>query len=176
MEKRLNHKFETYITEFKNSIRDKIKNLDLKETEKTAELVGFVYDYERLVFEKEDVCKRKRIKNAVPVVNRCNARRANGEQCTRRRMDMHEFCGTHVKGIPHGLIGVCDNGSTTSSEPIKRKVELVAHEICGIVYYIDDTNNVYSTEDVMSNKENPRIVAKYELHHGRYSIPEWGLA
>ena len=50
MEKRLNIKFETYITEFKNSIRDKINNLNFKETEKNAELVGFVYDYERLVF------------------------------------------------------------------------------------------------------------------------------
>ena len=174
MEKRLNIKFETYITEFKNSVRDKINKLNFKETEKSSELVGYVYDYERLVFEKEDVCKRKRIKNAVPVVNRCNAKRANGEQCTRRRMETHEFCGTHVKGIPHGLIGSCDNGSS-STEPAKRKVELVAHEICGIVYYIDDSNNVYSTEDVMSDKENPRIVARYELQHGRYSIPEFGL-
>jgi len=174
MEKRLNIKFETYITEFKNSIRDKINNLNFKETEKNAELVGFVYDYERLVFEKEDVCKRKRIKNAVPVVNRCNAKRANSEQCTRRRMEAHDYCGTHVKGTPHGILfGSCDNGTT---EPVKRKVELVAHEIYGIVYYLDDSNNVYSTEDVMSDTENPRIVARYELQHGQYSIPEFGLA
>ena len=174
MEKRLNNKFELYITEFKNSIRDKINSLKFKEIEKSAELVGFVYDYKRLVFEKEDVCKRKRIKNAVPVVNRCNAKRANGEQCTRRRMDTHEFCGTHIKGIPHGVISSCDDG-ILSKEHAKRKVELVAHEICGIVYYLDDSNNVYSTEDVMSDKENPRIVARYELLHGRYSIPEFGL-
>ena len=174
MEKRLNNKFESYITEFKNSVRDKINKLNFKETEKISELVGFVYDYRRLVFEKEDVCKRKRIKNAVPVVNRCNAKRANGEQCTRRRMETHEFCGTHVKGIPHGLVGSGDIDSS-SSEPAKRKLELVAHEICGIVYYIDDSNNVYCTEDVMSDKENPRIIARYELQHGRYSIPEFGL-
>ena len=78
MEKRLNVKFETYITEFKNEIRDKIKQLKFSETEKSGELVGFVYDYERLIFEKDDVCKRKRIKNAVPVLNRCNAKRASG--------------------------------------------------------------------------------------------------
>lgn len=170
MEKRLNVKFETYITEFKNGIRDKINQLKFIETEKSGELVGFVYDYERLVFEKDDVCKRKRIKNAVPVINRCNAKRANGEQCTRRRMEECEFCGTHVKGTPHGLI--CETGTT---EPLKRKLDVTAQDICGIVYYIDDNNNVYNTEDIMSSIINPRVVARYEKHHGRYTIPEFGL-
>lgn len=170
MEKRLNVKFETYITEFKNEIRDKINQLKFVETEKSGELVGFVYDYERLVFEKDDVCKRKRIKNAVPVINRCNAKRANGEQCTRRRMEECEFCGTHVKGTPHGLI--CEMGTT---EPLKRKLDVTAQDICGIVYYIDDNNNVYNTEDIMSSIINPRVVARYEKHHGRYTIPEFGL-
>ena len=156
MEKRLNVKFETYITEFKNEIRDKINQLKFVETEKSGELVGFVYDYERLVFEKDDVCKRKRIKNAVPVINRCNAKRANGEQCTRRRMEECEFCGTHVKGTPHGLI--CETGTT---EPLKRKLDVTAQDICGIVYYIDDNNNVYNTEDIMSSIINPRLVARY---------------
>lgn len=170
MEKRLNVKFETYITEFKNEIRDKINQLKFVETEKSGELVGFVYDYKRLVFEKDDVCKRKRIKNAVPVINRCNAKRANGEQCTRRRMEECEFCGTHVKGTPHGLI--CETGTT---EPLKRKLDVTAQDICGIVYYIDDNNNVYNTEDIMSSIINPRVVARYEKHHGRYTIPEFGL-
>ena len=170
MEKRLNVKFETYITEFKNEIRDKINQLKFVETEKSGDLVGFVYDYERLVFEKDDVCKRKRIKNAVPVIKRCNAKRANGEQCTRRRMEECEFCGTHVKGTPHGLI--CETGTT---EPLKRKLDVTAQDICGIVYYIDDNNNVYNTEDIMSSIINPRVVARYEKHHGRYTIPEFGL-
>jgi hypothetical protein len=58
---------------------------------------------------------------------------------------------------------------------MKRKVDVTAHDICGIVYYIDDKNNVYNTEDVMSGKENPRVIAKYEKHHGRYTIPEFGM-
>ena len=170
MEKRLNTKFETYITNFKNDIRDKINTLQFDDKEKGGELVGFVYDYERLVFEKEDVCKRKRIKNTVPLTNRCNAKRANGEQCTRRRMDEHEFCGTHVKGTPHGLIN-----QNAETEPSRRKMDVMAHEICGIVYYIDDCNNVYNTEDVMSETENPRIIAKYEKQGDNYTIPEFGL-
>ena len=85
-------------------------------------------------------------------------------------MDEHEFCGTHVKGTPHGLM--CQSGAV---EQMKRKVDVTAHEICGIVYYIDDVNNVYNTEDVMSGTENPRIIARYEKHHGRYTIPGFGL-
>jgi hypothetical protein len=85
-------------------------------------------------------------------------------------MDEHEFCGTHVKGTPHGLM--CQSGTI---EQMKRKVDVTAHEICGIVYYIDDVNNVYNTEDVMSGTENPRIIARYEKHHGRYTIPGFGL-
>ena len=170
MEKRLNTKFEVYITNFKNAIRDKINTLDFDDKEKGGDLVGFVYDYERLVFEKEDVCKRKRIKNTLPVTNRCNAKRANSEQCTRRRMGNSEFCGTHIKGTPHGVI---NEGGTT--EPTRRKLDVMAHEICGIVYYIDEVNNVYNTEDVMSDIENPRIIARYEKRGDAYTIPEFGL-
>ena len=30
------------------------------------------------------------------------------------------------------------------------------------MYYIDDSFNVYQTEDIMLNKVNPKIIAKYE--------------
>ena len=171
MEKRLNKKFEDYITSFKNDIRDKINNIHFEENDKIHELMGYVYDYERLVFKKEDISKRKRIKNTIPETNRCNARRANNEQCTRRKKDGSEYCGTHVKGTPHGLIT-----ESISPSEIVHKVEIVAQEIGGIVYYIDNNNNVYNTEDVMNGKENPNIIAKYTVYNGgTYSIPEFGL-
>jgi hypothetical protein len=80
--------------------------LEFGESEKSKvnELLEYVFDYERLTMLKDDLIKRKRIKNSIPSLNRCNAKRANGEQCTRRRKDKCEFCGTHVKGTPHGLI------------------------------------------------------------------------
>ena len=71
--------------------------------------IQYVYDFERLLLVKDDFIKRKRIKNAIPVTNRCNALRANNEQCTRRRKDGCEFCGTHSKGTPHGLVANDDN-------------------------------------------------------------------
>tara|TARA_B110000879_G_scaffold53747_1_gene76197 strand:- start:2034 stop:2546 length:513 start_codon:yes stop_codon:yes gene_type:complete len=170
MERRLNTKFEDYITSFKNGIRDKINELGINEVDKTNELMGFIYDYERLVFHKDDICKRKRVKNTVPVINRCSAKRANGEQCTRRRKDNLEYCGTHVKGTPHGLAS-----DAQLPENLTHKVEVIAQEIGGIVYYIDNYNNVYNTEDIMNEKQNPGIVAQYIKQNNTYSIPELGV-
>lgn len=172
MEKRINKKIETYVTSFKDDVRKKITLLDFDESTKSKvnELLEYVYDYERLVMAKDDLIKRKRIKNSIPSLNRCNAKRANGEQCTRRRKDKCEFCGTHVKGTPHGLAQ-----TTEISENIMHSVEVVAEEIYGIVYYIDKNNNVYKTEDVLEGKQNPAIIAKAVKQGSSYSIPELGL-
>jgi hypothetical protein len=169
MEKRVNTKIEEYIKTFKDAIRNKVIEIDFDDKSKTAELVEFVYDYTRLTIQKEDLSKRKRVKNCIPNSNRCNAKRANGEQCTRRRKDECEFCGTHSKGTPHGVIS--QNTDTLNLH----KHEVFAEEIKGIVYYIDSFNNVYKTEDIMDGKENPRIVAKYTKAENGYTIPEFGL-
>lgn len=172
MEKRINKRIETYVTSFKDDVRKKINTLTFDEEVKPKinELLEFVYDYERLVLVKDDLAKRKRIKNTIPALNRCNAKRANGEQCTRRRKDKCEFCGTHVKGTPHGLVQTCEN-----VDSITQKIEVVAEEICGIVYYIDKFNNVYKTEDILEGKQNPTVIAKCVKQNGAYSIPELGL-
>ena len=52
----------------------------------------------------QDFVKRKRVKNTIPTENRCSAKRACGQQCTRRKKGESCFCGTHIKGIPHGEI------------------------------------------------------------------------
>jgi hypothetical protein len=170
MEKRINKKIEVYVTEFKDSVRNKITSLKFDDKKKINELLEFVYDYQRLVIIKDDLVKRKRIKNSIPSLNRCCAKRANGEQCTRRRKDNCEFCGTHSKGTPHGLIQENADQSMES-----QKLEVFAEEICGIVYYLDKYNNVYKTEDILEAKQNPSIIAKYQKHNGTYSIPEFGL-
>ena len=104
MERRLNKKLETYITTFKDSIREKATQLGLSSDSKDTQLLQFIYDYDRLSFTKEDFQKRKRVKNFVPIYDRCCATRASDEQCTRRRKEGSEFCGTHMKGTPHGIV------------------------------------------------------------------------
>lgn len=171
MEKRLNSKVENYIKSFKDDIRDKIMTIDFKEEQSIPSLLEYIYDYNRLVVDKEDFVKRKRVKNSIPENNRCMAKRANGEQCTRRRKDMTtEFCGTHSKGVPHGLIDSKEEHIKTS-----QTLEVFAQEIKGIVYYIDHYQNVYNTEQIMSNQENPDIIGKWEKNGENYVIPSLGL-
>ena len=168
MEKRINKIIETYIVEFKDNIKRKIDELHIDNKEKVNELLEYVYDYQRLSMSKDDFIKRKRIQNSIPVSNRCNARRANNEQCTRRRKDGSEYCGTHTKGTPNGFLqtGTCGDCNT-------QKVEVIAQDIDGIVYYIDKFSNVYRTEDILNEKENPQIIAKYKEKNGKIIIPSF---
>ena len=46
--------------------------------------------------------KRSRTKNEVNKNKQCRAKRADGKQCSRQRKDGEDFCGTHIKGCPHG--------------------------------------------------------------------------
>lgn len=164
MDKRLNKKCETYVGQFKSDIRAKIMDIGFDDKSKMNELIEYVYEYERLNFAKDDFVKRKRVKNSIPNDNRCNAKRANGEQCTRRRKDQCEFCGTHFKGAPHGLITSTDSSKTTDAN--KHTLEVFAEDVDGIIYYIDKFNNAYNMEDILSQKENPRVIGKYDKSFG----------
>jgi len=170
MEKRLNKKAETYISTFKDQIKDKSFQLGLNKNDQVNQLIQYIYDYERLTFGKEDFMKRKRVKNVVPFFDRCCAKRANEEQCTRRKKEGSEYCGTHMKGSPHGIMEL-----EMESKPNTQKIEVWAQDIQGIIYYIDKTGNVYQAEDIVVNKINPKIIAKYVKMGETYSIPEFNL-
>ncbi len=170
MERRINKKIELYITELKDSVRTKADQLGLATDPNLSQLVQFVYDYDRLVLGKEDFLKRKRVKNVVHLSDRCCAKRASGEQCTRRKKTDCEYCGTHMKGTPHGI---CDNDD--DDKPVGQKVEVWAQEIQGIIYYIDKMFNVYQVEDIIANKMNPKVIAKYVKTGEKYAIPEFNI-
>ena len=158
MEKRLRGKTDEYIQTFKNDIKEKLFSLQINTTAPgdTNELMHFIYDYPSLDLCKEDFQKRKRVKNHVPHYLRCLANRADKEQCTRRKKEGSDFCGTHEKGTPHGIF--------QSTEPATINVETIevwVQEIKGISYYIDDAGNVYNHQDVLSNNKNMSVIAKY---------------
>jgi hypothetical protein len=170
MERRLNKKIEGYLSEFKDNIKEKSIQLELHKNDKSNQLIQYIYDYDRLCFGKEDFAKRKRVKNVVPFFDRCCAKRANEEQCTRRKKEGSEYCGTHMKGSPHGIIDAQPENKTTI-----QKIEVWAQDIQGIIYYIDKMGNVYQAEDIVVNKTNPKIIAKYLKIGDTYSIPEFNL-
>ena len=171
MERRINKKIDNYISDFKEKVKEKASEMGLSTDPKLSQLVQYIYDYDRLTLTKDDFMKRKRVKNIVHLYDRCCAKRANGEQCTRRRKDTTtEYCGTHLKGTPHG---VCD--LEEDIKPQGQKIEVWIQDIQGIVYYIDKSNNVYQPEDIMSGKVNPKVIAKYIKVGDIYSIPEFNI-
>ena len=118
MEKRIKTKVDDYIATMKEDIKEYIiKNTD--NSEQFSELLKFIYEYDTLPLSKEDFTKRKRVKNTVPIYERCCAKRANGEQCTRRRKDSEMYCGTHIKGTPHGIFN-----QKEADEPAKKTVQI----------------------------------------------------
>ena len=166
MERRINKKIGDYLYTLKNNLVEKIKEIQNNENQNDImNILNYIYEYEKFEIKQEDCVKRKRVKNMVPIYERCCAKRANGEQCTRRKKDKTEYCGTHVKGVPHGIINT--NDTTTSN----RKIEVSAIDIKGIIYYLDNIGNVYDTEDIVSNNKNPKIIAKYIKNGEEYSIP-----
>ena len=187
MERRLNQRIEEYLIEFKNQIAGRIQTIvqgieesgtcsgrdastlgDVKT--KCNLLASFVYNYEKIKVGKDDFMKRKRVKSVVPIYDRCCAKRASGEQCTRRKKEGESYCGTHIKGTPHSVM---EENVNESSTPKNVKVDIWAQDIKGIIYYIDKVGNVYDTEDIMKIDKYPkRVIAKYmQDAKGGYSIP-----
>jgi hypothetical protein len=94
---------------------------------------------------------------------RCRARRACEEQCTRKKKDGYDYCGTHIKGVPHGVVD-------TNEKQTLKKVEVWAQNIKGIMYYLDNEGNVYQAEDILMNKLNPNKTGKYTRMNDEYVL------
>lgn len=167
MERRICTRVDMHQTQFKRDIHSYLQEKESMNSNDLSEFMKYVYDYDNLTFEKDDFSKRKRIKSIVPQYDRCTACIANSEQCTRRKKNGdHNFCGTHIKGTPHGFIEV------GLIHPLITKIEVWVQDIKGIQYYIDNNNNVYLPQDILSNMKSPRVIGTWTLtENGEYSIP-----
>jgi hypothetical protein len=164
METRIQQKIDDHLRTFKTQLGNWLVERDAiirsgDGGDITSEFLQFMFDSENIQLQKEDFQRRKRIKNHVPMVDRCCAKRANGEQCTRRRLE-GQFCGTHTKGAPHGVI----DQDSVDDQPCMEKVEIWMQDIQGISYYIDKNNRVYSPEDIVANKQNPRVIGSWDSY------------
>lgn len=188
MERKIAGKIDAYIIDLKDALSSKIRELGTAASAAAAsvsasessgtpieqlckQLTTFVYEYEKLKLTKEDFMKRKRVKNTVPIQQRCLAKRANGEQCTRKKKEGCDYCGTHTKGVPCSIMDddVNENGEKPKSN--QQSVNIWVQNIRGIEYFIDSSQNVYKHEDVINNSTNPRIIAKYsKSESGAFSI------
>ena len=192
MERRISGKIDAYIIDFKDALSSKIRELGTAASAAAAsesggagtnncvagaggnttidqlckQLTTFVYEYEKLKLTKEDFMKRKRVKNMVPSQQRCLAKRANGEQCTRKKKEGCDYCGTHTKGVPCSIMDDVDKPKSN-----QQSVNIWVQNIKGIEYFIDSSQNVYKHEDVINNSTNPHVIAKYSKNEsGAFSI------
>jgi hypothetical protein len=158
MEKKIRAKTNAYILDFKNAINTYIHDnkyiiSDATGKDCTNTTLEFIYDFKGLDLSKDDFQKRKRTKNVIPNYERCCALRLNSERCTRKKKDGEEFCGTHLKGKPYGVIE-----ETQAVE--KNKVAIWVEEIAGIHQYVDEEGNIYATDDILQSVKHPRIIGK----------------
>ena len=167
MEKKLQQKVDDYMNALMEKMEQQIEKTNISKDEK-MEIIEFMKSYEKLNIEKDDLVKRKRSHVSIPGSSRCVSKRSDGEQCSRRKKDGCDYCGTHAKGSPYGTFN-------EESVSVMSKVSVWAQEIGGILYYIDLEDNVYNTEDIINNKSNPRIVAKYKKNGDKYSIPDFHI-
>ena len=166
MEKAINTKISKHINHIKDTIADEIKKTYTNDA-KLANLLCRMYEIPHFTIDKTDLQKRKRIKNSVPFHERCRAKKANDVQCTRRKKTDCDFCGTHIKGIPHGEIS---NDTEESKEAATIKVQVWVEEIGGIIYHLDSKGNVYDPQDIYENIQNPKVIARYIKNDEEYKI------
>lgn len=157
MEKRIIQKFNSNVSDLKQRLIDELRKDVPIET-----MIEMLQCVEPIPLDKTDFVKRRRTKNSVPAEDRCIAKSAKNDQCTRRKKTGHNCCGTHSKGVPHGFITAND------VKPLQK--EVWAEDINGIIYYIDVNNNVYKTEDIMKNLVNPSVIAKWSKTDSGYTI------
>lgn len=171
MEKRISKKVEDYLSSFKQDIKKLMIEYNLHDSDNGKLLLQSILDKPNLSFTPEDFIKRQRAKNTVNILERCSAKRANGELCSRKKKKNDIFCGTHCKGTPYGSIDTPmppSSSSSTSTDnpnpptPSQQKINIFTTEIQGIIYYIDDNHNAYSMEDILLNKNNPQIIGTIE--------------
>ena len=100
--------------------------------------------------------KKKTNRRILPKNERCLGRKNDLTQCTRKRKEGHEFCGSHIKNLPNGKVG--DDGACFNKKKGKRgrkRKNLMETDnengilttkkyINGGVYLVDSKNIVYT--------------------------------
>ena len=157
MEKRVIQKSNEQLRTFKTHVLEQ-----LKQDVPLEEVIRNIETYEPTGLLPHDFVKRNRLKNTIPMDERCIAKSAKNNQCSRRRKEGHTCCGTHSKGIPHGLV--------VSGEVKPTQKEIWVEEINGILYYMDNDKCVYNTEEVEKKTVNPSVIATWSKVGNEYKL------
>ena len=160
MEKKINSLISEYLKEMKEQFASKVGD-----GAQVEELYNYIQEYPTLQLSESDYSKKKRARTKVLDDQQCIAKRANGEQCSRRKKKDCDFCGTHTKGCPHGIVEKSNTDQVKSEDGeavVKKQIQVWLEDFNGIMYWINDYGSIYDTSDVINNVENPRVIGKYE--------------
>jgi len=149
-----------YFIKLKTDIQKKAIELSFNEKDKLNELLEFIFEYEKISFNKDIFTKKKNNKTSgsefTQVVfsdeERCIAQRKQGDRCSRKRVKGNLYCGTHcVKNNP---LTISEQLTGDDKEEEKKK-------------------SINIKEKKYNKKE---IIAKaVQLSHNAFSIPSLGL-
>ena len=121
----------------------------------------------------QEQTKVKRKRKSIPKEQCCLGRKQFGEQCTRRKKNGSDFCGSHMKSLPYGRIDdqkehLCKvkgkRGRKKKKVSIEENEEYIQTWIdkdLGDKYLIDKYNTVYT-----NNPESPKIIGKKNILTG----------
>jgi len=167
MESRITTKAIEHISTIRETVLGAIADAKYNDDPNIVNLRTYVTGLAVDIFTPTDFTKKNRAKNNVPQNDLCCAKKATGEQCTRRKKTDLAYCGTHAKGQPHGIMSETDDDA--------KYVEVWVQTIKGIPFHVDNNYNVYQSEDIIQNKKNPQVIARYELVDDVYSIPDFNI-
>ncbi len=91
----------------------------------------------------------------------CIAKISQGVRCSRKHKKDSVYCGTHIKRRP---TGVFEETLKQTHVKMEKKVDIWVQLIRGINYYIDENNNVYNPEHILSLNKNPSVIYKWKLN------------
>ena len=91
----------------------------------------------------------------------CIAKISQGIRCSRKHKKGNVYCGTHIKRQP---TGVFEEVVRPVRVKMEKKVDIWVQLIRGINYYIDENNNVYNPEHILSLNKNPSVIYKWKLN------------
>jgi len=118
--------------------------------------------------------------------SKCRARTSSGAQCSRKRQNESDYCGSHALKQPYGRI---DHPQTTDIQPKKRgrppvntganaTMQMVIESINEISYLVDkQTGNIYAAEDPTKDLEELENVTLDQLtlvgHRTDEGVTKW---
>jgi hypothetical protein len=155
-------KYYTEIDTFVDNFKKEVKKSFIDSNEN--EFNSFIDNYDS--FKNHSILNVKpKMNHSIPSNQRCIARKSINDQCTRRKNKISCFCGTHSKIQPFGF---CKD--SLDNDCVMRIIVLYTQDINGIIYHLDEYFNIYNTEDVINDKQNPTIIGRVSKVNDTYTL------